>query len=131
MEFDVAIGVLHLHKSIAVTHDSGEIAISYAGIKLAEGPVPKFYVAGRESKWVEAVRAVVPAGADQAPLSQMFRDHVWVDQQMHGAAEFDIDLTLYNVNITTGQRFCSLHTCKAGLAAHEGHIPLELSVQHP
>ena len=117
VEFDVAIGVLHLRSSLAVAHDSGQIAISYAGVKLAEGPVPKFYVAGGRAGWVEAARAVVPAAAaDQAPLSQMFRDHIWVDQQMHGAAEFDVALRLFNVNITTGQSFYSYHACKAGLA---------------
>lgn len=52
------------------------------------------------------------AGKDQAPLSQTFRDHVWVDQQVHGAAEFDVAMSLYNVNITTGQTFYSYHTCK-------------------
>jgi len=79
--------------------------------------VPKFYVAGGRAGWVEAARAVVPAaGADQAPLSQMFRDHIWVDQQMHGAAEFDVALRLFNVNITTGQSFYSYHACEVGLA---------------
>jgi hypothetical protein len=41
VEFDVAIGDLHLPRSLAVAHDSGQIAISYAGVRLAEGPVPK------------------------------------------------------------------------------------------
>ena len=77
VEFDVAIGVLHLRSSLAVAHDSGQIAISYAGVKLAEGPVPKFYVAGGHM-WSEAARAVASAGEDQAPLSQVFRDHLWV-----------------------------------------------------
>lgn len=79
------------------------MTISYAGVELAEGPMSKFYVAGGQHDWVEATRAAVSAGKDQAPPSQLFRDHVWVDQQVHGEAGFDVALTLFNVNITTGQ----------------------------
>jgi hypothetical protein len=41
---------------------------------------------------VGAARAVAAAGEDQAPLSQVFRDHLWVDKQVHGEAEFDVAL---------------------------------------
>ena len=118
VEFDVAIGLLHLHSSFGgVGHDGGHMTISYAGIELADGPVSKFYVAaGAGDDWVEATRAVVSAGKDQAPPSQLFRDHLWVDQQAHGEAAFDIALTLFNVNITTGKTTYSYHRCKAGLA---------------
>jgi hypothetical protein len=116
VEFDVAIGLLHLHSSFGgVGHDGGHMTISYAGIELADGPVSKFYVAAAAGDdWVEATRAVVSAGKDQAPPSQLFRDHLWVDQQAHGEAAFDIALTLFNVNITTGKTTYSYHSCKAG-----------------
>jgi len=58
------------------------------------------------------------SGKDQAPLSQLFCDHVWVDQQVEGEADFDIALSLFNVNITTGEITYSYHNCKAGLALH-------------
>nr|CAB3473775.1 unnamed protein product [Digitaria exilis] len=69
-----------------------------------------------------AAKAVVSAGKDQAPLSQMFRDHVWVEQQVHGAAEFDVAMSLYNVNITTGQTFYSYHTCKVDRRGNAGPV---------
>lgn len=117
VEFDVAIGFLHLD-NLAVGHDGGQVTISYAGVKLAEGSVPKFYVAGGHKKRVEATTAVASAGKDQAPLSQVFRDHMWVDQQLHGEAEFDVALSFTDVNITTGETTHSYHYCKAGLALH-------------
>nr|CAB3503878.1 unnamed protein product [Digitaria exilis] len=115
--FDVAIGFLRLG-NLAVGHDGGQVTISYAGVKLAEGAVPKFYVAGGHRKRVEATTAVASAGKDQAPLPQAFCDHIWVDQQLHGEAEFDIALTFTDLNITTGKTTHNYHYCKAGLALH-------------
>ncbi|KAL6646030.1 hypothetical protein ACP70R_001040 [Stipagrostis hirtigluma subsp. patula] len=114
VEFDVAIGFSHLHSFLAAGHDGGHVTITYAGVKLAEGPVPKFYVAGGP-KWVEAAKAVASAGEDQAPLPQVFRDHIWVDQQLDGEAEFDVVLSFSDVNITTGETRHSYHSCRAGL----------------
>nr|CAB3473777.1 unnamed protein product [Digitaria exilis] len=117
VEFDVAIGFLRLG-NLAVGHDGGQVTISHAGVKLAEGSVPKFYVAGGHKKRVEATTAVASAGKDQAPLPQVFRDHIWVDQQLHGEAEFDVTLSFTDVNITTGKTTQNYHYCKAGLALH-------------
>ena len=117
VELDVSIGLLHLHSSLAAAHDGGHVAVSYTGTRLAEGPVPKFYVAGGHM-WSEAARAVASAGEDQAPLSQVFRDHLWVDQQVHGEAEFDVALSFFNVNVTTGEKTYEHHNCKVGLALH-------------
>jgi hypothetical protein len=63
VEFNISIGFLHLYKDYAVAHDGGHVTVSYAGIKLAEGPVSKFYVAGGPRR-VEATRAVASAGKD-------------------------------------------------------------------
>lgn len=97
------------------------------GIKLAEGPVSKFYVAGGP-KWLEATRAVASAGKDQASLSQVFRDHLWVDQQMHGVAEFDVALSFFNVNVTTGEKTYDYHNCRARLALHGKAKPSKCGV---
>jgi hypothetical protein len=40
VEFDVAIGFMHLTRQSAVGHDDGHVRISYAGVKLAKGVVP-------------------------------------------------------------------------------------------
>jgi hypothetical protein len=111
VEFDVAIGFMHLTRQSAVGHDGGHVRISYAGVKLAKGVVPKFYVA-RGPKRVEATTTVASAGKDQAPLSQMFREHLWVDQQLDGEAVFD--LSFYDVNVITGKTTRSYHNCKVG-----------------
>ncbi|KAL6614816.1 hypothetical protein ACP70R_037086 [Stipagrostis hirtigluma subsp. patula] len=123
VEFDVDIGISYLPSHRGFSRDGGDVAISYAGVKLAEGPVPRFYVAGGPN-WVEATRAVAKAGKDQAPLSQVLRYHVWVAQQMDGEAEFDVALSFYKVNVTTGAATCrSYHNCKAGLALHGNSTP--------
>lgn len=116
VEFDVAIGFVHLDSNLAVGHDGGKVTISYAGVKLAEGSVPKFYVAGGRKTRVEATTAVASAGKDQGPLPQVFRDHMWVDQQLDGEVEFDVALSFYDVNITTGETINSCNYCKAGFA---------------
>lgn len=46
VEFDVVIGFSNFGKASAVAHDGGNVIVSFAGIKLAEGPVHMFYVAG-------------------------------------------------------------------------------------
>ncbi|KAL6842683.1 hypothetical protein ACP4OV_027527 [Aristida adscensionis] len=69
VEFDVSIGFLHLLQGRAVGHDFGRIAISYRGVRMAEGQVPKFFVAGGPKEQVEATRVVASAGKDQPPLS--------------------------------------------------------------
>lgn len=118
VEFDVAIGFLHLGKDYAVAHDGGHVTISYSGVKLAEGPVPKFYVAGGP-RHVEATRAVAMAGKDQAPLSQTFRDYLQVSQQLDGQAEFEVHLSFFDVHdIITGGTKRSYYHCTAGLALH-------------
>ena len=115
VEFDVAIGFLQLGKDMAVAHDGGNVTVSFAGVKLAEGPVPKFYVAGGPML-VEATRAVASAGKDQAPLPQTFRDHIWVQRQQDGEAEFDIHLSFLDLDVTTGEITRSYYNCTAGLA---------------
>lgn len=115
VEFDVAIGFLHLGKDSAVAHDGGHVTISYSGVKLAEGPVPKFFVAGGPRQVVvEATRAVATA----APLSQTFRDYLQVSQQLHGGkAEFEVHLSFFDKHdIVTGDTKRSHYHCTAGLA---------------
>lgn len=100
-----------------MVHDGGQVSISYGGVKLAEGAVPKFYVVGGPKR-VEGTRAVASADKDQAPLSQTFREHLWVDQQLDGEVVFDIALSFYDVNAITGETMRSYHNCEVGLALH-------------
>jgi hypothetical protein len=44
----------------------------------------------------------------------MFREHLWVDQQLDGEAVFDVDLSFYDVNVITGKTTRSYHNCKVG-----------------
>ena len=71
-----------------------------------------------EHRWSEAAKAVAVAGGDKVPLSQEFRDHLWVDHQVHSEAEFDVALSFFNVNVTTGEKTYEHHNCKVGLALH-------------
>jgi hypothetical protein len=52
----------------------------------------------------------------------MFRDHVWVDQQLHGEAEFDVALSLFDVDITTGKTTRCYHTTARSVCRFKGRV---------
>jgi hypothetical protein len=45
----------------------------------------------------------------------MFRDQVWVDQQLNGEAEFDVALSIFDVDITTRKTTRCYHNWMVGL----------------
>lgn len=105
-------GLLDLHSYLSVAHDSGQIAISYAGIKLAEGPRAPQVLRPRPGLSCWPARTRRHCRRCSATTSG------WTSRCTARAAEFDVAMSLYNVNITTGQT--SLSTVQGRFGAPRG-----------